>query len=144
FDVVVSWLALYHIPHRRQLLEKCLDLLNPGGVFFAEDLFSRQRFSDDEWAEVSTELYAQYLPDFEGYRLDLENAGFVSINCKDMSDDWGEFTRGRMTTYREQKVRHLRVHGESIFAGLDAFYDIVVGYFSSGQLGGIRVIANKI
>ena len=144
FDVVVSWLALYHIPHRPQLLEKCLDLLNPGGVFFAEDLFSRQPFSDDEWAEVSFELYAQYLPDFEGYRLDLENAGFVSINCKDMSDDWGEFTRGRMTTYREQKVRHLRVHGESIFAGLDAFYDIVVGYFSSGQLGGIRVIANKI
>ena len=61
-----------------------------------------------------------------------------------MSDDWGEFTRGRMTRYREQRARHLRVHGESIYASLDAFYDIVVGYFSSGQLGGIRVVASKV
>lgn len=144
FDVIVSWLALYHIPDRPQLLRKCLELLHPGGGFFAEDLYCRQLFSSEDWVEVSTELYVRYLPDFEGYRLDLENAGFVSIDCKDMSDDWGEFTRGRMTRYREQRARHLRVHGESIYASLDAFYDIVVGYFSSGQLGGIRVVASKV
>ncbi|MDP7518316.1 MAG: class I SAM-dependent methyltransferase [Arenicellales bacterium] len=144
FDVIASWLALYHIPQRNKLLARCHDLLNPGGVFYAEDLFCRRLFSDDEWAELSAELYAQHLPDFDRYRLDLKNAGFDSIACQDMSEDWSEFTRERMTTYREQKARHLRVHGEDIFASLDAFYDVVVRYFSSGKLGGIRIIASKI
>ena len=40
FDAVVSWLALYHIPERKRLLQKCHALLKSGGGFYTEDLCS--------------------------------------------------------------------------------------------------------
>ena len=35
FDAIVSWLALYHIKDHNTLLQKCFDLLNPNGLFYA-------------------------------------------------------------------------------------------------------------
>ena len=41
FDIVVSWLTLYHISDHQTLLKKLYDLLNPNGLFFTEDITSR-------------------------------------------------------------------------------------------------------
>jgi cyclopropane fatty-acyl-phospholipid synthase-like methyltransferase len=38
FDAIVSWLALYHIPDRPQLLNQCHRILKPGAKFYTEDL----------------------------------------------------------------------------------------------------------
>jgi len=138
FDVIVSWLALYHIPERDRLLKRCHDLLDQGGYLHAEDLYARGQFTDSEQSELATELFANYLPDYENYRWDLERAGFELASCQEMSDEWTAFTRERMAAYRGQKARHI------VFTSLDDFYDLVVRYFTAGKLGGIRFVARKV
>jgi len=143
FDVIVSWLALYHIPERDRLLKRCHDLLDQGGYLHAEDLYARGQFTDSEQSELATELFANYLPDYENYRWDLERAGFELASCQEMSDEWTAFTRERMAAYRGQKARHIDVHGEAVFTSMDDFHDLVVHYFTAGKLGGIRFVARK-
>ena len=93
---------------------------------------------------IRDRLFANYLPDYESYCRDLERAGFELVSCQEMSDEWTAFTRERMAAYREQKSRHIDVHGEAVFASMDDFYDLVVRYFTAGKLGGIRFVAQKV
>ena len=144
FDAVVSWLALYHIPQRAILLDRCRSLLPVGGFLYAEDLCERRPFDDDERKELASELFANYLPSSDRYRQDLADAGFEVLVCDDMSDDWTAFTRGRLDQYRQQQDRHLRVHGEEVFETMCGFYTTMVRRFSDGKLGGIRVVARRI
>lgn len=143
FDVVVSWLAIYHIPDRKRLLALCRDLLPSGGVFYTEDVFSRQLFSDAERAEVASELYVGHLPDMETYQSEFEQAGFALEQVEDMSDDWTDFTTERLNEYRAGKARQVRVHGEPTYFAMKEFYELVNRYFCSGKLGGIRLLARK-
>ena len=143
FDSIVSWLSLYHIREHEILLKNCFNLLNLEGLFYVEDLISRKLFNEEELFELSTEIYANYLSDFQTYISKIEKVGFKIISCKDMSSEWAQFTRDRLVTYNQQKDRHLRVHGKDVVNSLSAFYTFVDQYFSSGKLGGIRVIAQK-
>ncbi len=88
FDVIVSWLALYHIPERSVLLERCYGLLHKGGYFFTEDLYARKEFTDSERSELATEQFTNCLPDYETYLRDLKAAGFELVSCEETSDDW--------------------------------------------------------
>ena len=132
FDAVVSWLALYHIPQRPILLDRCRSLLPVGGFLYAEDLCERRPFDDDERKELASELFANYLPSSDRYRQDLADAGFEVLICDDMSDDWTAFTRGRLDQYRQEQDRHLRVHGEEVFETMCGFYTTMVRRFSDG------------
>ena len=77
FDAIVSWLALYHIPERPRLLQKCYQLLAPGGCFYAEDLSARGDITEAQKQQLRRELYAITLRRIDQYRQDLEDAGFV-------------------------------------------------------------------
>ena len=143
FQVIVSWLALYHIPQRNILLQRCRSLLEDDGFIHAEDLYERGPFDDLERAELASELFANYLPNRNQYRMDLVDAGFELVVFEDMSEDWAAFTHDRLNSYLDQRERHLRVHGEEVFDTMCAFYDTMVRLFSSGKLGGIRVVARK-
>ena len=143
FDAIVSWLSLYHIFEHTTLLQKCFDFLKPGGFFYAEDLFSRKPFNEKELSELLKEIYANYLPDIQTYKSEIEKIGFNLIFWQDMSDKWTQFTRNRYLSYNQQKDRHLRVHGENIYNSINSFYAFIDSYFSKKKLGGIRVIAKK-
>ena len=143
FDVIASWLALYHIRERSQLLDRCCALLNPGGYFFAEDLYARERLTQDEESELATELFAMHLPDYDAYLQDLAAAGLRLETVEEMSDDWTEFTRMRQLNYRAQRARHTALHGEAVYQSMDHFYEVVTRHFTSGKLGGLRVVARK-
>ena len=93
FDAVVSWLTLYHIFERSILLEKCFDCLKYNGSFYAEDLFSRKPFNDEELYTISKEIYGNYLPNLETYKFEIKKAGLNLIDYQDMSDDWAKFTK---------------------------------------------------
>jgi len=144
FQAIVSWLALYHIPQRELLLERCRSLLEIGGFVYAEDLYERRPFDDLEKEELKSELYANYLPSRDQYRLDLVASGFEAVRLEDMSDDWTAFTRARLDQYLEHRDRHLRVHGEEVFETMCGFYETMVRLFSEGKLGGVRVVARMI
>ena len=143
FDAIVSWLALYHIKDHDALLQKSFDLLNPNGLFYAEDLISRNPFNKNEFVELSREIFANYLPNHETYKSELEKKGFDVFLYQDMSDNWSKVARDRIASYINKKDRHIRVHGKDVVDGLISFYSFTDRYFSSGKLGGIRVIARK-
>ena len=143
FDAIVSWLTLYHIFEHSTLMRKCFNTLKKGGFFYAEDLFSRQPFSEEELSEISKEIYGNYLPDLETYKSEIEKTGLNLISYQDMSDNWTKFTQNRHLSYRQQKDRHLRVHGKNIYDSINSFYGFMDRCFSQGKLGGIRVIAKK-
>ena len=93
--------------------------------------------------ELLKNLYANYLPNYQTYKSDIEKVGFNLIYCQDMSEVWTKFTRNRYLSYNQQKNRHLRVHGEDIYNSINSFYAFIDRYFAKGKLGGIRVIAKK-
>jgi len=141
FDAVVSWLALYHIPERPRLLQRCRELLHPGGYFYTEDLCRLDAIDAAQLAELERDLYAITLPSIDAWRADLEAAGFVIEHCVDMSADWAQFTRQRLAAFRAERARHVRVHGEPTVQALDDFYRAVDHHFQSGKLGGLRICA---
>ena len=60
-----------------------------------------------------------------------------------MSDNWTKVARDRIASYINKQDRHTRVHGKDVVNSLISFYSFTDRYFSSGKLGGIRVIAKK-
>jgi len=144
FDVVVSWLTLYHIANHKILLKKLFDLLNPNGFFYTEDITSRINLSDADRKEIKKEIYGIHLPYFDNYISNLEQNGFKLIFSEDMSSSWADFTKERIKKYNSEKERNIKVHGKEVYESLNSFYNFVGQYFSYGKLGGIRVIAKKI
>ena len=143
FDAIVSWLALYHIPQRGLLLERFRSLLPEGGFVYVEDLCERDGFDDREREALLSELFANHLPGLDLYSREFIEAGFEVLRCDDMTDDWAAFTSGRLEDYLDQSERHLRVHGEAVFETMCAFYSTMVTHFSSGKLGGLRLVARR-
>ena len=143
FDAILSWLALYHIPDRPRLLEKCHRLLAPGGRFYTEDLSARGDIDEAQRKLLQRDLYAITLRHINEYRRDLEDAGFDVEICNSMSADWAEFVRVRLINFRAERARHLRVHGEAAVNALTDFYTAVNRHFQSGKLGGLRLCARK-
>lgn len=141
FDAVVSWLALYHIPERAFLLQRCHDLLPAGGRFYTDDLCAIGDIDAAQRAGLERDLYAITLPDLEQYCGDLRDAGFDIEHCEDLSADWAEFTHARLAAYRAERERHQRVHGAATVQALDDFYSAVDYHFQSGKLGGLRLCA---
>ena len=143
YDAIVSWLALYHIPERERLLQKCHELLAPGGCFYSEDLSARGDIEPAQRQLLERDLYAVTLRRIDQYQQDLEAAGFTVELCKSMSSDWAEFVRVRLAAYRADRARHLRVQGEAAVTALTDFYSAVNRHFQSGKLGGLRICARK-
>ena len=143
FDAIASWLALYHIPGRGVLLDRCRTLLADSGFFYAEDLYERRPFDGTERARLSSELFANELTSSDRYRRDLVEAGFEVVVMDDMTDDWTAFTEIRLAEYVAQRERHLRVHGDAVFETMCGFYETMVRLFAGGKLGGIRVVARR-
>ena len=93
---------------------------------------------------LSSELFANHLPDLGLYGREFIEAGFEVVRCDDMADDWTAFTSDRLQGYLNQSERHLRVHGEAVFETMCGFYSTMVAHFSSGKLGGLRLVARRI
>ena len=143
YDAVLSWLSLYHIKYRPLLLERCWQLLAPGGRFYTEDLTARRDIDEAHMQELERDLYAITLRRIDQYQKDLEDAGFVVETCQSMSSNWAEFVRVRLAKFRADRGRHLRVHGEAAVNALTDFYSAVNRHFQAGRIGGLRLCAVK-
>ncbi len=144
YDAVVSWLACYHIPDHTALFATIADTLKPAGKVYIEDLTCRGQFTPDEQQLFGTKLYGQTAHSMDEYRNTLEQAGFGSIEMDDMSNDWASFTNQRLTAYRTERQRHLRIHGADTVDAIEEFYDSVDQLFRGGNLGGTRISAHKV
>lgn len=143
FDAIVSWLALFHIEQRDQLLSRCSSWLKRSGRLFVEDLYARGAPTPAEEEDLTVILYSRYLPDRETYESDFRDAGFSNLEIDDMSEDWRQFTHERYLAFCNDRQRHAQVHGDVIVDGLESFYATVDRLFSGGNLGGIRLVGRK-
>ena len=143
FDLVASWLTLYHIPKRELLLKNCMKLLNNNGYFFAEDFAYHKQFSQLELDELSSDFFANYIVSYDDYKDDLVNTGFNEVRVEDVSLSWKKFTKDRFDMYYNNLERHIRVHNHEIVGNMLDFYSFAMRYLAVGKLGGIRVSAKK-
>tara|TARA_Y100000590_G_scaffold469034_1_gene654555 strand:+ start:410 stop:1213 length:804 start_codon:yes stop_codon:yes gene_type:complete len=143
FDIIVSWLTLYHIKDRNKLLDNCNKLIKKNGYFFAEDIISEKKLSINNLNKLSNDLYANYLPTYEQYLIDLKDKGFKIIYHRNMSNNWSKYVKKRKFSYIKNKDRHIRVHGKNNYKNIRYFYNVVDKYFSSNKIGGIRIVAKK-
>ena len=143
FDAIVSWLAFFHIEQRETLLANCHAWLQQTGRIFVEDLYARGEPTTAEKEDLAVLLYSRYLPNREQYETDFQAAGFSSLQVRDMSDDWRQFTHDRYADFCGARQRHEDVHGAAIVGALDTFYGTVARLFAQGNLGGLRVLASK-
>ena len=143
FDVIVSWLAFFHIEQRQELLARCKKWLKSSGGLFVEDLFAGGEFTSAEQEELDVILFSRYLPSRTVYEEDFRDAGFSSIHATDMSEDWRQFTHERYESFCGNRQRLETVHGEELVAGLDSFYGTVARLFKGGHLGGMRLVAKN-
>jgi cyclopropane fatty-acyl-phospholipid synthase-like methyltransferase len=139
FDVIVSWLAFFHIEDRSELLKRCIGWLGHSGRIFVEDLYARGPLTAAEKEDLDELLYSRYLPDRAQYAADFQAAGFADLQVIDMSGDWQQFTHERYAEFCQARRQHEAVHGRATVEGLDQFYGTVARLFAGGNLGGLRV-----
>lgn len=144
FDILTSWLSLYHIGNQKKLLNNCYNLIKNNGYFYTEDLISQKINNRKDINELSKEIYANYLPTYEVYIKQLEKYGFKIISHKNMSGKWKKFVKNRKQIYEKNKNRNIRVHGKKTYENIKYFYNIVDKHFEKNSIGGIRIIAKKI
>ena len=92
---------------------------------------------------LSVDVASDHTPDFETYRGELSQAGFVAIELVDLSESWSKFSSSRVKSYRENWDRNVAIHGQDLVEGLDHFYSAVDDLFQGGNFGGIRIEAWK-
>ncbi len=144
FDAALSWLSFLHIPDRSALMKKCYNLLKPGGKIFIEDFYKCEEFDEEEKNILSRDVCCDYLPASEEYRKQLTENGFAVIEMTDKTACWKNFVSGRMEKFIENRSRHLEIHDIEIVEDLEDFYKKIFRLFDGGNLGGLRIIAEKI
>ena len=144
YDVVASWLAIYHIPNRTKLLKNCYNIMNKGGYFFTEDFAFHEPFNKNEMDELSKDFFANYIVSYPDFANDIKKIGFVNIESDDMTKSWSDFTKMRFKAYNDNIERHIRVHNQAIVDNMLHFYSFAMRYLSGGKLGGIRLSAQKV
>ena len=143
FDALFGWLVFLHIPERELLYRRCHEALRPGGRLYVEDMFERGSFTPDEREMLAVKAYCRNLPRLEGLRRDLERAGFGDIRIDDLTSPWTAFVSERARAYRANREHEVALHGEGVYTGIDDFYTSVAALFGGGNLGGLRVSAQK-
>ena len=141
FDHVVSWLALFHIPRRRDYLAKIRASLKAGGGFFGEDLTLLEPVAPAELDDFLAQIFPNSLVDPGTYVRSVSQAGFVDIEMTDMTADWAQYTAVRLAGFRNQQAAYELIHGADGYAAIELFYAKMAEYFERGIVGGIRLEA---
>ncbi len=143
YDTLVSWLAFLHIPDRQRLFDRCMAVLKPGGYLYIEDFSKRGEFSPAELADLASKVYCRDLPTQPEYVAQVMAAGFGNVQVTDMTEPWTCFVRQRYDAFCGARARHMRVHGAEIVDGLDDFFATMAQLYEGGNLGGLRLVAQK-
>ena len=143
YDVVVSWLVFVHIPDRATLLQRCFDALKPGGRLFVEDFHALGAFSEQELHMLNADVHCPYLPTLAEFERQCRDAGFATVEMRDLTKDATVFAQERFDGYNGAIERHERVHGKETAQGMLHFYRVISTLFNGGKFGLCRVLAHK-
>lgn len=153
FDGIVAILVFLHIPDRARLFSECQAALapaapEPGGAvprrMYIEDFVLLREPTASQWAGLKSKVLCSYLPTAGEYRTQLEAGGFGSVEVTDVTEPWTTFVNDRLAAFRDRRVAHVELHGESVTAGLEDFYAFVSSMFTEGVIGGVRIVASLV
>ncbi|MEL6695770.1 MAG: methyltransferase domain-containing protein [Bacteroidota bacterium] len=142
-DHFISLLVFLHLPNRPQVLKKCFDLLKPGGTFVIEDLTQRGPFTEQEAYHLRHIVSAPSVTDTDSYRKDLEDAGFVIEEMRDMSDPWTDWVVMRYESFRAEEATYRDFFGPELYDHRCYFYQTIQDLFKNGHMGGVRIVGSK-
>lgn len=83
------------------------------------------------------------LPSREEYISQCRSAGFQEVEFQDMTPEWTDFVCGRLSGWRVNRQRHIKVHNKRTWFSLERFYSSVVELFEGGSLGGAKLFLKK-
>lgn len=144
FDGIVSFLVFLHIPDKKLLLDNCAKMLKTGGTIFFEDFYCRSHFSEAEVNSLAKDVYANDLPTREEYISHLETCGFHNIQVIDKSSEWTTYVNERVEAFTANRYQYEKVHGEPTYLSLLHFYYAIAKLFAAKNLGGVRIVAEKL
>ena len=81
---------------------------------FIEDFVLQRKPSPSQLDELQVKVACPDLRSLPAYTAELQRAGFVVNAVTDMSARWTDFTRQRAAAFRDDRRRHVSVHGEEI------------------------------
>lgn len=141
FDGIISMLCMLHIPDKPRLFAAARAALKPGRAMYIEDFARARPLSAAETASLAEKVQAVDLPTPAEYRAHLQAAGFTQITLQDVTEEWRQFSAGRVKAARATRPAQVALHGESTVAGLEDFYEAVDALWQGGALTGLRVLA---
>ena len=143
FDKVVSWLALYHMSQRNNLLNKINNLLMPNGYFYAEDFFLIKSIGNDKMNNIAELFHANHLVEYEKYISELESNNFKVINIEIMTENWTTYTHNRLMLFKKNIKNNLKIHSQDTVDNVLKFYSLAHELLASNILGGLKYTVKK-
>jgi ubiquinone/menaquinone biosynthesis C-methylase UbiE len=138
FDACVSQEALLHIVDKTAVLTEARRVLAPGGRLAFTDWIAHPGLGDGERRRLEDWMAAVTIQTLDGYRALLGRAGFWSVECEDISDEWRPIVRERVRAYRAMRAELAPRLGEQIYAEYEQLYGFFVDLIERGKLGGGR------
>ena len=143
FNNIVSWLALYHIPKRDELLKILYNLLENKGYMYVEDFYLKKNITNNEKKLLAKNFHANHLVPLKTYKEELKNNKFYLLDCLDMSADWTKFTQDRLLNFKKNYVKHIQINNKNTADNILKFYSLAHDLLSKNIVGGIRYIIKK-
>jgi cyclopropane fatty-acyl-phospholipid synthase-like methyltransferase len=141
FDAVVSWLAVLHIPDRRQLYARLARALRPGGWCYVEDLCMRAPFAAQDLRDLREVVFGVSVSGIDQQVDDMVAAGFVDVVAADETADWAPYASARLAAWQANRATYTQAHGAGAYAAQELFYAVIARLFASGSMGGVRLVA---
>jgi len=143
FDVAVSQEAFVHVPEKPRLIGECARVLKPGGRIAFTDIVQRGRLDDRDLARLRDEMAYPSVETIGGYRKLLRDSGCDEVQVEDLSDEWTHILVDRLAMYRSLRVTTVAKFGEARGESWDRAYSFFVSLYTTGQLGGARMVARR-
>src|SRR5574340_243870 len=143
FDVAVSQEAFVHVPDKLRLIVECARVVKVRGRIAFTDIVQRGRLGDRDLSRLRDEMAYPSVETIAGYRKLLQESGFDTVQVEDLSEDWTRILVDRLAMYRSLRVTTVAKFGDARGESWDRAYSFFVSLYTTGQLGGARIIAQR-
>ncbi len=143
FDVAVSQEAFVHVPDKPRLIAECARVVRSGGRIAFTDIVQRGRLDDRDLGRLRDEMAYPSVETISGYRKLLQDSGCDDVQVEDLADEWTRILVDRLAMYRSLRVTTVAKFGEARGESWDRAYSFFVSLYTTGQLGGARIVAHR-
>jgi sarcosine/dimethylglycine N-methyltransferase len=143
FDVAISQEAWLHVPDKKAVIRECARVLKPGGTLAFTDVTLRSPLDAEEESRMAAEMHAPGVASVDRYLALLRDNGLQLAGNEDLSAMWTDTLVKRLAMYRGLRDTTVAKFGQAHFAAWDRTYSFFVGLFTTGKLGGARIVAHK-